>query len=317
MELHPSIFAQFADRLVVIEPEHKKDIRMFTEVCEQLISHKVKKNFHLIGVGGGLISDLVGFVASVYMRGVSVSFVPTTVLGMVDASIGGKNALNFGTIKNIVGTIHHPENVYLHLNFLKTLPHSEFMSGMAEVAKTAFLFDYELVHDTLLFLNKFNINAINIMKLTTIITESITHKMAIVNNDVYDNSERNLLNFGHTIGHLLELEYGLMHGFAVAQGMVLETQLAMILELTDGSVYNRVRRILGKYFLTDMQDFDLKKIIDKIVYDKKANGDTILLPVIDDIGSSHLYEVKLVEFYRLINARPPKLPPEPEPELTD
>jgi len=289
LKLYPNIFPQNSNKIIVVNNTVKaKSIENFTAIIEKLIELKANKNTHLIGVGGGEITDLTGFIASIYMRGITVSFIPTTLLAMVDASVGGKNALDFGNIKNIIGTIYQPKNVFLNFDFLNSLPQEQILSGFAEILKIGFLFDENLLQNSM---ENFNQNEPT--KLFSIIQKCIDYKLKIVAEDEFDLGKRKLLNFGHTVGHILELEYNLSHGEAVAYGMIFETKLATMLGFTTVEVFDTVNKIISKYFTKSLKNFDLKNFIDKVIFDKKNIASKIALTVIKEIGFSELVEVSV------------------------
>lgn len=303
------IFLGYEDRVILVGDESAndiisdcrevvKDFRTFDYVCNELTNRKATKNTHLYGIGGGGLTDLVGFLGSVYLRGVKVSFVPTTLLAMVDASIGGKNAINIGTIKNALGTIYPPENVYITTQFLDNSPQDLLFNGFAEILKIGLLFDINLLNDCFLFLDSKDENK---DKLNEIITKSITHKIKIISEDSLNN--RAFLNFGHTIGHSLELEYNLSHGNAIAIGMIYESQIAVLLNLIDICIFNEISRTITRYFNYNIEDYDLVKSADKILLDKKITGNKIITPVITEIGRAKLVEIKLNDFINCISMK--------------
>jgi len=296
LELYPNEFQKNNSKIIVIDDTVKiKNIKNFSTVIEKIIELKANKNTHLIGIGGGEITDLVGFVASIYMRGITVSFIPTTLLAMVDASVGGKNALDFGNIKNIIGTIYQPKNIFINLDFLKSLSQIQILSGFAEILKIGFLFDEKLLKNSI---EIFNLN--EPAKLKTIIQKCIEYKLKIVAEDEFDNGKRKLLNFGHTLGHLLELEYNLSHGEAIGYGMILEMKLATVLNYTSCDVFDAANKIISKYFTKSLESFDLKNVIDKIIFDKKNIANKIAFTVIKEIGFSELIEIDIKDFQKLI-----------------
>lgn len=262
-----------------------------------------------MGIGGGNITDLTGFVATVYMRGIKVSFVPTTLLAMVDAAIGGKNAINIGNIKNIVGAVYLPQNVFICKNFIATTSQIEILSGMAEVIKIALLKDKTLLGNSLQILDVITHNTDmsilpNNALLENIIKQSVQLKMDIVTKDKYSTGKRHLLNFGHTIGHALELQHNLPHGWAVAAGMLIETAIACKLKLTTPNILAQIRDIISNYYHFDAvnSDFNLNSINIKelapfINLDKKITGANIIFPVIVDIGQSELFEQPRAAFF--------------------
>ena len=303
LNLYSNEFQQVNPRIIVIDDAEKtKNINNFLAVLEKLIEYKANKNTHLIGIGGGKITDLTGFIASIYMRGIAVSFIPTTLLAMVDASVGGKNALDFGNIKNIIGTIYQPQNIFINLDFLKSLPNSEIFSGIIEILKIGFLFDKSLAMQA--FNTDFqcsNFKSQNqIEEINKIIQKSIEQKLKIVEEDEFDNGKRKLLNFGHTIGHILELEYNLPHGEAVAYGMIFEVKLATLLNYTNNAVFDEIHKIITKYFTKSLENFDLKSVIDKIIFDKKNICGKIALTIIKELGNSELIDVDIENFKKLM-----------------
>jgi len=296
------LFEGINDRIIIInEKKGIKDFHTFKYICNELINKKATTNTHLYGIGGGEVTDLVGFVASVYLRGIKVNFVPTTLLAMVDASIGGKNAINIGSIKNAVGTIYHPQNVYINTLFLENCSQELLLGGFAEILKTGLLFDIKLLNDCLIFLDNFDFRGGQFPIVNDIIRRTISHKMKIIVEDNFNN--RAFLNFGHTIGHILELDYDLPHGYAVAIGMIYESQIAVLLNLTDISIFNEIYRILTKYFKYNIEDYDLVKSADKLLLDKKVTGNEIKIPVIEEIGRAKLVEIKLNDFMNCINMK--------------
>ena len=294
LRLYPNEFQHINSRIIAINNTEKtKNIRNFSTVLEKLIELKANKNTHLIGIGGGEITDLTGFIASIYMRGITVSFIPTTLLAMVDASIGGKNALNFENIKNIIGTIYQPQNIFIDLDFLKSLPQMQILSGFAEILKIGFLFDKNLLDNCIE-------NFDEIIKQKMIIQKCIEHKLRIVEEDEFDNGKRKLLNFGHTVGHILELEYNLSHGEAVAYGMIFEVKLATLLNYTNYAVFDEISKIINRYFTKSLENFALKNIVDKIIFDKKNIFDKIAFTVIKELGNSELMEIDIENFKKLV-----------------
>ena len=172
----------------------------------------------LVGVGGGVVTDIAGFVASIYMRGVKFAFVPTSILAMVDASIGGKNGIDVGVYKNLVGVINHPEFLLYDYSFLETLPDAEWVNGFAEIIKHACIKDADMFD----FLEEYSLARFqsSITDTAAIIKRNVDIKYAVVASDEHETGDRKLLNFGHTIGHAIENADHLSHGHAISIGMV-------------------------------------------------------------------------------------------------
>src|SRR5690606_13779214 len=201
------------------------------EVLDQFKSNKAQRSTLILNLGGGVVSDLGGFAASIYLRGLQVVNIPTTLLAMADAAIGGKTGIDFKGLKNMIGSFTLPKKVIIDPVFLQTLPEEETKSAMAEVIKTAWMFDSDLVHT--LDSSKLNMDTIN---------RCAALKNEVQVRDFYDAGERQKLNFGHTIGHAYEalmLQKGnpVKHGFAVAAGMLAEAKMAVIHGLLSEELY--------------------------------------------------------------------------------
>ena len=194
--------------------ESTKNFDEYQKCLEYLLKNNVHRSSHLIAIGGGATSDFAGFVASTILRGIPWSVIPTTLLAMVDASIGGKTAINSSFGKNLIGTFHKPENIWLNSKFLKTLNNDEIQSGKGEILKYALL-DKDL----------FEVIQTNPDDLAQIIYQCAEYKSQIVANDYLEQGGRKVLNLGHTIGHALEKIYQIPHGVAVVWGIFLQDQL--------------------------------------------------------------------------------------------
>ena len=215
---------------VINNGENSKSLQTKKEIEEFMFKHNIKRiNSCLIALGGGVVGDLTGFVASTYKRGIDFIQIPTTLLAMVDSSIGGKTGINNQFGKNLIGTFYNPKYILIFMQFIDTLPKEEIINGFAEIIKTAAINNKQL-WDILI---KHNINSVlnNKMILEKIIKITANTKMYIVKYDSLDTAvakekqvfcPREYLNFGHTIGHIIEYSKGLKHGYAVAIGMVLE-----------------------------------------------------------------------------------------------
>ena len=220
----------------------------------------------LIAFGGGVVGDLTGFISSTYKRGINLIQIPTTLLAMVDSSIGGKNGINLSDKKNYLGTIYQPKEILIDIRFLNTLPKKEFINGVAEIIK------YGAIKDDSL-LDRLKKPLINSDKdLLDIIKKSIKIKTEIVHEDEKDNNVRKLLNFGHTIGHALEIPNNLTHGEAIAIGMVYESKLALEKNLISKEKVNKIFKALKANNLpTELpKTFNLEKTIELMKEDKKG-----------------------------------------------
>ncbi len=199
--------------------ESAKNFACAEQLCRWLLAKKVKKNSQLVAVGGGSIGDVVGFVASIFKRGVKLLHIPTTLLAMVDSSIGGKTAMDLDGAKNVVGTFY-PANTLVDTTFLQTLDNEQLTNGMGEILK------YRMLDSNIA-------TVFESQNLSALIQKCITYKLDICNADPYDNGLRQKLNFGHTLGHAMELSLDIPHGLSVISGIYYETLLAHNLGLCD------------------------------------------------------------------------------------
>ena len=260
--------------------ECAKTFKQYEKLLKELLRKKVTKDDYLIAFGGGSISDLVGYVASTYKRGISFITIPTTVLSMVDASIGGKNSINLGKVKNAVGTIYPPVKVLIGLDALETLEKREFNNGLFEAIKTGMILDAEIYE---LLKNK-SLDLYKIIKLCLI------SKKNIVEQDEYDQNIRNILNFGHTFGHAIELKYGLKHGEAVAVGMLMALRLGIKLGVTEEKALDVIENILKLYGLPTTY-YDYKDYLEDILYDKKNLAGVINFIFVTKLGECMIYKI--------------------------
>ncbi len=249
-------------------------------VIDQLIDMSVDRTYMLVGVGGGVITDITGYIASIYMRGISFGFVPTSLLALVDASIGGKNGVDVGIYKNMAGTINQPAFILHDYHFLSTLPDKEWRNGFAEIIKHAAIKDAvmfrELESHNLKFYQKSR------KDLSDLIRRNALLKMKIVQQDEFENGDRKLLNFGHTIGHALENQYELSHGEAISIGMSYAVSLSE--KWMQFKESTRLRNLIEKYGLPTSAEFNKEKVLDLIKKDKKKAGDFIHFVLLDKIG---------------------------------
>lgn len=244
----------------------------------------------LINVGGGVITDLGGFVASTFKRGIAYVNIPTTLLAMVDASVGGKTGVDLGTLKNQIGVISTPEMVLVDTQYLKTLPSNQMRSGLAEMLKHGLIQDSQ-------YWNKFKeLSLLNLNDLDDLIYESILIKKQIVDKDPFEKNLRKSLNFGHTLGHAIESYYlshsekeDLLHGEAIAIGMVLATYISYICIGFPLENAIEIKEVLHNYFgLVNIEPSDYQPIMDLMKYDKKNEHGNINFVLLKSIGSPKL-----------------------------
>lgn len=257
--------------------EHVKSISTAVKVARKLSDAGIDRKSVLIAVGGGSITDLAGFVASIYMRGIRYINVPTTLLAMVDAAIGGKTGVNSDIAKNALGTFHMPEKVVIDTGFLRTLPHRQLLNGFGEILKCAVIKGGELRRICARGVPSGN-------DLQRAVYLAAKCKVDIVNRDPFESSLRAVLNLGHTVGHAVEAASGfrIPHGYAVTFGLIVESSIGERLGVTRkgfAAEFKTVARNAGF-----SSKYDLAKSIDRFVHDKKRAGNSIVLALPHDWG---------------------------------
>jgi 3-dehydroquinate synthase len=281
-----------ADFLIVPAGESSKTREMKQLLEDKLLAKDLGRDIVILAVGGGMICDLAGFLAATYCRGVPAIYWPTSLLAMVDASIGGKTAVNTPFGKNLIGAFSTPFAVWIDIDFLKTLSKKEFANGMVEVIKHAAICDSNLFEK--LNRNHRRINECQKNDMMDMIEASCQIKNEIVSQDAKDLGIRSILNFGHTIGHAIEkLEnYKIKHGEAVAMGMIIEAYISYLKGRTDLDVIDRLHALLKLYhipFKTNVLE-QPEAIIKALYLDKKNKQEKIHMILIQDIGSVYIEE---------------------------
>jgi len=269
--------------------EQYKNLDWANSIYTALLINAFDRRSPLVALGGGVIGDLTGFAAATYMRGVPFVQVPTTLLAMVDSSVGGKTGVNHAMGKNMIGAFYQPRLVLMDLEVLSTLPKEEFLSGMAEVIKYGVIWDRELFD--YLEKNREKILAQEQGALSHIISRSCEIKADVVSKDEREGGLRAILNFGHTVGHAIETleNYTMRHGEAVAIGMVYASRLAHRIGLCDASVPERTEKLIAAYGLpTGLSVLkrrpSVTEFMDTIQVDKKAEGGTVRFILPKKIG---------------------------------
>ncbi|HEY4060759.1 MAG TPA: 3-dehydroquinate synthase [Puia sp.] len=284
--------------IVVNAGERFKIQATVDSVIDQLIGFGADRKTFLIGVGGGVVTDLTGYVAAIYMRGLSFGFVPSSILAMVDASIGGKNGIDVGVYKNLVGTIRQPQFLLYDLSLLKTLPKQEWVNGFAEIIKHACIKDAALFRE--LEKNKLSLYQKDKSALARLIRRNVTIKSAVVEKDEFEQGERRLLNFGHTLGHAIENVYELSHGQAISLGMVAACMISE--EFTNFKDSGRVITVLKKYGLPTLAEFDPKEVMNVLRMDKKKVRDSMNYIVLNKIGQGVVKLIPIVQLEKLVQS---------------
>ena len=267
-------------------------------IYEQLLKLEADRSSFIVGIGGGIVCDIAGFVASTYMRGVRFGFVSSTLLSQVDASVGGKNGFNFGGYKNIVGVFNQPEFVICDLNLLKTVPQKEILSGFAEIIKHGAIADKSLF--IYLEENRDKALALELPVIEKLVHDSVIIKSKIVNQDEKEKGERRKLNFGHTFGHAIEKITKVRHGEAVSAGMVLASELAVKKEALALKDSNRLADLLDNYGLPVRLKFDGNEVLESLRMDKKREGDLIYFVLLREIGNAYVEEIAIQELEALV-----------------
>ncbi len=291
-----------AEYFPVEDGERFKDVNNVLVLAKELFDRGYDRGDTVVAVGGGSVTDTIGFLASVYMRGIKLVNVPTTLLGMVDAAIGGKTGVNFAGVKNVIGTFYQPSLIVAELSFLDTLPQEELRRGMAEVIK------YSIVLDSALY-NVLMESYEEIMKkgddaLEEVIIRSASDKLDVVAQDERETKAvRIVLNFGHTVGHAIEsaTNFAIHHGLAISVGMVCESKFAEELGYAEEGVVEDVVSLLNVYGLpinVDQLDPrpDPYKALKALEKDKKRRSDVLLVPMPRRIGAWTKAEIPIETF---------------------
>ena len=287
-------------KIIIGEGEGIKTLSTIEYIYEKLLSFSADRNTLLIGVGGGVVTDIAGFAASTFMRGIPYGFVSTTLLSQVDAGVGGKNGVNFNNIKNMIGTINQPEFVIEDTETLLTLPDEEIISGLGELAKHSFLEGEKALKDLdkIFSGEKINLNDfVNNSRdsLNTLIYNSLKVKAAIVSEDEKEHGARRLLNLGHTLGHAVEIAENIPHGLAVIKGIIFSALFSVKKGYLDEESSERIIGILNRITQdneVEAQRAELKKII---LHDKKRENNDIYFVFLKGIGLPFIEKIKIEE----------------------
>lgn len=283
---HNDTFKKIPSITIPQAGEEQKTPALLSSLWEQFQQHRLDRASVVIAVGGGATCDVVGFAASTYMRGIACINVPTTLLSQVDSSIGGKTGINIGKIKNLVGTFASPKAVWIDIEFLKTLPGKEFISGVAEVLKHGIIRDNKLW----MRLAANPLLSAEDPALEEIIELSLRIKKDVVEQDPFENGLRKILNFGHTIGHAYEtvshlVGTPLLHGEAVSLGMVQEARLAARLGLLPQDAVQQITAVLARHGLpVEPAAYRIEDVLAVMEKDKKNQDGKFLFALPPRIG---------------------------------
>jgi 3-dehydroquinate synthase len=264
--------------------EESKSLRTVEYLVSKLLENNIDRKSAIITLGGGVVGDVGGFTASIFMRGIPYIQVPTTLLAQVDSSIGGKTAVDTKEGKNLIGSFYQPKRVYIDPSTLKTLPRREFISGLAEVVK------YGVIHDSNLFeyleKNAEKIKSLEREALLHVIRRSCIIKKTIVEEDPFEDNKRSILNYGHTPAHALEKlsGYSYLHGEAVSVGMRISGWIAVRMGFWSLEEWKRQNRLLEALGLPLKMNFKVDDLVKTLYYDKKVEGGTIMFVLPKRIG---------------------------------
>lgn len=286
---------------VVTAGEQSKSLQEAEKLYQSLAEDQFSRSDGIIALGGGVIGDLAGFVASTFMRGLHFLQIPTTLLAQVDSSIGGKTAVNTSAAKNLVGTFAQPAGVLIDPEVLQTLDTRRIREGIAEIVKSAAIADVQLWEILQTLKDEHEL----IEQAETIIPLALQVKKHVVEEDEFDNGSRLTLNFGHTIGHGIEntAGYGVVsHGEAVAIGMVMISQEAERQQLMPAGITDQIRQMLKKFHLpTQLETIQSVAVYQAITHDKKTRGSNIKIILLEKIGQAKIVTLPVEEIKKYIN----------------
>ena len=282
------------DRIIQIGTGEKiKTLDTVVYILKKLMEMEADRTIFILGIGGGIVCDVAGFVASIYLRGVRFGFVSTTLLSQVDASVGGKNGVNFEGYKNMIGVFNQPDFIICDPVFLKTLPEKELQNGCAEIVKHAAIADPDLF--TYLEAHYKEILQLKKDVIEKVVYESVIIKSEVVNRDEMEKGERKILNFGHTIGHAIEMVTGSAHGEAISAGMAAAAKLSEKRGLLLDEDRARIEILLGNLKLPARISADREMVLEAMTRDKKREGDSIHFVMLNGIGDAVIEEISIKE----------------------
>jgi len=273
--------------------EKIKTLETIQYIIDELVKIEADRSFYIVGIGGGIVCDITGFVASIYMRGLKFGFVSTTLLSQVDASVGGKNGVNCSGYKNMIGVFNQPDFVICDINMLNTLPEKEILCGFAEIVKHAAIADPDMF--SFIEKNHQKILALDREIIEKLVFDSVLIKSAIVNKDEKELGERKKLNFGHTIGHALEKITGIPHGEAISAGMIAASELSIKHRLLSPEDGKRIESLLENLKLPTRIHADRQKMLSAMRKDKKRQGNMIDFVLLQGIGKAVIRKISIKE----------------------
>ncbi|MFA5713846.1 MAG: 3-dehydroquinate synthase family protein [Bacteroidales bacterium] len=280
-------------QIEVVANEEQKGMEQILALSAKLMELGADRSSFIVAVGGGITSDIVGFLASIYYRGVEFALVPTTLLAQVDASLGGKNGVNFKGYKNILGNINQPSAIFQSPHFLKSLSSEALSEGLAEMLKAFIIADRELFFKFLDFLDSTPISPHNASLLSPFIKRGAEIKLDIVTRDTYEVGERKLLNLGHTFAHAIEKRYRFSHGKAVAIGIILASKLSMKVLQTPVEEVIKIEEGVEKLGFGKLPKIEPSSLLGSIGFDKKRSREKITFALVKRVGECTLYPIEI------------------------
>ena len=284
---------------VINSGEESKNLNTIYDIYTKIVYNFIDRKSLIISLGGGVVGDIAGFVASTYMRGIDYIQIPTTLLSMVDSSIGGKTGVDFLGKKNIIGSFYNPKLVYINLETLETLPQNEFENGMAEIIKHAYILDKEYLK--YIIDNKEEIYNKDKDILANLIYKSCQIKSKIVSLDEKEIGIREILNFGHTFGHAIETEsnFKIMHGKAISYGIIASMYISFKRGYINFEDIDRAKKLLRYFNLYQKMSINIENIYNHMIYDKKNNNKKIRLIILEEISKAKaiddIYKEEIIE----------------------
>ena len=280
--------------------EQIKTLQTVEYIINKLIDLQADRQTFLLGIGGGIVCDITGFVASIYMRGIKFGFVSTSLLSQVDASVGGKNGVNFNSYKNIIGNFNQPQFAICDTDMLNTLPQDEIKSGIGEIIKHSLIADGRMF--CIIKNNIQQILSLDNKRIVELICNSVKIKSEIVNKDETEQEERKKLNFGHTLGHAIEKHSELKHGEAISIGMVFSSFLSYKKGFIAKQDFEKIKSLFTDFGLPTSTNIDKQKLAEAIRKDKKRNSDFIDFVLIKKIGEAFIEKISIKELVKEIES---------------
>ncbi|ULQ57033.1 3-dehydroquinate synthase [Flavihumibacter rivuli] len=283
-------------KTIVLKPGEEYKVQQTADaVIDELIALEADRKTTLIGMGGGVITDLAGYIGSVYMRGIRTGFIPTSLLAMVDASIGGKNGIDVGVYKNMVGIIRQPAFLFFDTSLLATLPDMEWRNGFAEIIKHGCIKDAAMFRE--LAARDLGYYQKNKKAVAELVKRNALLKTKVVQQDETEQGDRKLLNFGHTLAHALENQYELTHGQAVAIGITYAAHISA--SLLGFRQAEKVVELIDRYGLPTYAQFDKEKVLSVLKHDKKRERDHLHYILLQRIGKGVIHTLPLKEIEQI------------------